>query len=171
MKLFGALIGYVAAILAANYVTTEYGMVPVGFGLEATAGTWLIGVLFVLRDAIQDLARKRVVVAAILVGAALSFLVSDPFIAVASVAAFVTAELVDFGVYTPLRKKGYIRAAVVSNVIGALLDTVIFLWVAGFPIVAALGGQMVGKVAITVVVVAGVAAVRASRRTVVGCAG
>lgn len=153
-------LAFVAMILAANHVTTEYGMVPVGFGLEATAGTWLAGVTFVLRDTVQDLAGKRWAIALIAAGAALSYLIADPFIALASGVAFLVAELADLSVYTPLRRRGYIRAAVASNVVGAFLDTVLFLWIAGFPIRDAIAGQMVGKLAITLAVVLVVAGVR-----------
>lgn len=155
---------FLACILAANYVTTEYGMVPVGFGLMATAGTYFAGLTFVLRDSIQDVAGKRVVMALIVVGAALSYLVSDPFIALASGVAFLASELADLAIYTPLRRRGYIRAAVASNVVGAFVDTILFLWIAGFPIAGAWQGQMVGKVTVTAVAVALVAAVRVSRR-------
>jgi hypothetical protein len=41
-----AALGFIATILAANYVTTEYGMVPVGFGLVATAGTYFAKEVF-----------------------------------------------------------------------------------------------------------------------------
>lgn len=151
---------FVVVILAANYVTTEYGMVPVGFGLEATAGTWLAGVTFVLRDTVQDVAGKRWAIALIVAGAALSYLIADPFIALASGTAFLVAEFADLAVYTPLRRRGYIRAAVASNIVGAFLDTVLFLWIAGFPIRDAIAGQMVGKLAITLAVVLVVAGAR-----------
>lgn len=154
---------FLACIIAANYVTTEYGMVPVGFGLVATAGTYLAGLTFVLRDALQDLAGKWVVGGLIVVGAGLSYLVSDPFIALASGVAFLASETADLLVYTPLRRRGYIRAAVASNVVGAFVDTVLFLWIAGFPIQQAIAGQMVGKLAVTLAVVAVVAAVRVRR--------
>lgn len=167
MKSLGLLIGYVATILAANYVTTEYGMVPVGFGLAATAGTYLIGLLFILRDSLQDVAGKAAVFGAIAVGALLSYFISDPFIATASVVAFVLAEVIDFCIYTPLRKRGYVRAAIASNTVGSLVDTVVFLTVAGFPVAAALPGQMVGKLLITAVVVALVAGIRGYRRVAV----
>jgi uncharacterized PurR-regulated membrane protein YhhQ (DUF165 family) len=157
---------FLACILAANYVTTAYGMVPVGFGLMATAGTYLAGMTFVLRDSLQDAAGKRWTLAAIATGAALSFAVADPFIALASAVAFGLAELADLAIYTPLRKRGYIRAAVASNVVGAIVDTVVFLWIAGFPIVAAMPGQMVGKLLVTLAVVVVVAAARASRKPV-----
>lgn len=154
---------FLGCIVAANYVTTEYGMVPVGFGLVATAGTYFAGLTFVLRDSLQDLAGKWVVVGLIVVGAGLSFLVSAPFIALASGVAFLVSEIADLLIYTPLRRRGYVRAAVASNVVGAFVDTVLFLWIAGFPIADAIAGQMVGKLAITLVVVLAVAGVRVRR--------
>jgi uncharacterized PurR-regulated membrane protein YhhQ (DUF165 family) len=157
---------FLACILLANYVTTEYGMVPVGFGLVATAGTYLAGLTFVLRDTVQDGFGKRATLGLVVLGAGLSYFISDPFIALASGVAFLASELADLAIYTPLRKRGYIRAAVASNVVGAFVDTVLFLWIAGFPILAALPGQMVGKTLITALVVAGVAAIRINRKAV-----
>lgn len=158
---------FLGCILAANYVTTELGMIPVGFGLIATAGTYFAGLTFILRDSLQDIAGKRWTLGVIAAGAALSFLFSNPFIALASAAAFALAELADLAVYTPLRKRGYIRAAIASNIVGAFIDTVVFLWIAGFPILDAIAGQMVGKLAVTaaaVLVVAAYRAFRASRK-------
>jgi hypothetical protein len=161
-----AALGFIATILAANYVTTEYGMVPVGFGLVATAGTYFAGLAFILRDLVQDVAGRKAVVAVILAGAALSYLISDPFIATASAVAFLLSESADFAVYTPLRKRGYIRAAVASNLVGAVVDTVVFLTIAGFPLRQALAGQLVGKMLVTGVVIVSVAAYRFTRRPV-----
>lgn len=159
--------GFVACILAANYVTTEYGMVPVGFGLMATAGTYFAGLSFVLRDAVQDTAGRRWTLALIVAGALLSYLVSDPFIALASGCAFLASETADQLVYSPLRTKGYVRAAIASNVVGALVDTVLFLWIAGFPIRGAIAGQMTGKLLVTLAAVALVMGLRGiSRRPV-----
>ena len=108
--------GFLACILAANYVTTRYGMVPVGFGLIATAGTYFAGASFVLRDAVQDTVRNARpqakdwqvalwVAGLIVAGALLSYLVSAPFIALASGVAFLASETADLLVYTPLRRK------------------------------------------------------------------
>jgi len=160
---YACVAAFLATILTANYVTTEYGMVPVGFGLMATAGTYLAGLSFVLRDAVQDTWGKRAAVAVIVAGAALSFAVSAPFIALASAAAFLLAELSDLAVYTPLRKRGYVRAAVASNVVGSIVDTFVFLSVAGFPMIA-WQGQVVGKLTVTTLAVAVVLAYR-TRRT------
>jgi len=152
--------GFLACILAANYVTSRYGMVPVGFGLIATAGTYFAGLSFVLRDSLHDAAGKWATLAVIAGGAVLSFLVADPFIALASAVAFGLSETADLAVYAPLRRRGYIRAAVASNVVGSLVDSVVFLAIAGFPVMAALPGQMAGKLAITLAAVALVAGAR-----------
>lgn len=154
-----------ASVVAANYLTSTYGMIPVGFGFTSTAGTFLAGVTFVLRDALQDVAGKIVTVLVIIAAAALSFALSDPFVAMASAAAFLLAELADLAVYTPLRKRGYIRAAVTSNVVGSLVDTVVFLAIAGFAILPALPGQMIAKLTVTAVVVVLIAAIRTRRRS------
>jgi queuosine precursor transporter len=156
--------GLLACILAANFVTSRYGVVPVGFGLMATAGTYFAGVTFVLRDSLQDAAGKVSTLGLIAVGAALSFFLADPFIALASAVAFLTSEVADLVVYTPLRKRGYIRAAATSNVVGSFVDTIIFLTIAGFPISDALAGQMVGKLIVTALAVVLVVAFRTVRK-------
>lgn len=142
-----------ASIILANWVTTDYGFIPVGLGFEATAGTFFAGFALAARDAIQDTVGRLVVVAVIVAGAVLSFAISAPAIAVASAVAFLTAELFDFTIYTKLREKarlGDLRwagAVVFSNVAGALTDTVVFLGIAfgSAAIMPALPGQMVGK--------------------------
>lgn len=158
-----AALGLLLCILAANYVTTHFGFIPVGFGLMATAGTYFAGLTFVLRDLLQDALGKGWVLGLILGGAGLSLLVADPFIAVASAVAFLLSEVADFAVYTPLRARGYIRAAVASNVVGSLIDTVAFLSIAGFPMEEALAGQMLGKLVMTAAVVVLVVSFRAWR--------
>lgn len=140
---------FLACILAANYVTTRFGMIPVGFGLVATAGTYFAGLTFILRDSLQDALGKSWTLAVIAAGALLSFLVADPFIAIASAVAFGLSELADLAVYTPLRKRGYIRAVLASNIVGSFIDTIVFLTIAGFPVLLAMPGQMSGKLLIT----------------------
>ncbi|MBN6812938.1 VUT family protein [Kocuria marina] len=163
---FAATAALLATVLFGNYVTDHFGLIPVGFGLTATAGIYLAGATFVLRDTLQDAAGKRVTVVIIAVAAGLSFLVADASIALASAVAFLFAELADLAIYTPLRIRGYIRAAIASNIAGAFVDTVVFLAIAGFPIREAIAGQMVGKLAITAAAVALVVTVRATRQKV-----
>lgn len=149
-----AAIGLIGSAVVANYLTTRFGFVPVGFGLEATAGTFAAGFALGFRDLVQDLLGRIAVLVAIVVGAALSFLVADPMIAVASGVAFLLAELADLAVYTPLRRRGQIGgrrwslAVGASNLVGAVVDTAVFLGIAfGWSTITApvMAGQLVGK--------------------------
>jgi len=148
-----AAISFIATIAVANFVTTRFGFIPVGFGLASTAGTFVAGAALALRDVTQDILGRRGVLAVIVAGAALSFLIADPFIAVASAAAFLLSELADFAVYTPLRRRSrlgdrrWFVAVVASNAVGAVVDTVIFLTIAfgAASILADTPGQLAGK--------------------------
>ena len=43
MNRYIALATYIASIVAANWMTTTFGLVPIGFGLLVTAGTFAAG--------------------------------------------------------------------------------------------------------------------------------
>ena len=161
-----ALAAYVAAIVAANWLTVTYGAVWVLPGLMATAGTYAAGLALGTRDVLQDAGGRRLVFVAIAAGAALSWVLSSPQLAVASGAAFAVAELADMLVYTPLRAKGWARAVIASNVVGAIVDTFVFLSLAGFPVNGqSVSGQLVGKILwATLVPVAAVALIRGGKR-------
>lgn len=140
------LVAYVGTVVLANWLTSHFGLVAAGFALLVPAGTYAAGLALGLRDVLQDAAGVRWVLAAVAVGTAVSFLVADPFIAAASGIAFLVAELVDLAVYTPLRRRGWRRALIVSNLVGSVVDTLLFLWLAGFPITSAsVAGQLVVK--------------------------
>ena len=152
---------YVGSVVAANWLTARYGLVPVGFGLVATAGTWAVSGVVMTRDLLQDATGRRTVLAAIVAGAALSWWLASPRLAVASGLTFLLAESCEFVVYTPLRRRvgfGTSRWAGVvgiANVTGIALDTVLFLWLAGFGLaLQVVAGQFVGKAWVTVAVVA-----------------
>lgn len=160
---------FLGAIVAANYAVSHFGMVPVGLGLLAPAGVYFAGVTFVARDSVQDglgrgTTRARLVtLALILAGAGLSAFLS-PKLAVASGAAFIISELLDMVVYEPLRDGGYVRAALASNLVGSVADSLVFLSLAGFPLTLT-SGQVAGKMWITGAVVLAVLLVRAVRRS------
>lgn len=137
------LVLYVATIFLANWAIATIGVVPVGFGLMAPAGVYFAGVALGLRDLVQESLGKRWTVAAIVVGSALSALVSPQF-ALASGAAFLLSETADFLVYTPLRERGWLAAVVVSNLVGDVVDSALFLGLA-FGSFDFLLGQIVGK--------------------------
>lgn len=140
-------LAYVGTVFLANWLIETYGIVPVGFGLMAPAGVYAAGLAFTLRDLTHETLGRRWVVVAILAGAALSWLVSPAF-AVASAVAFLVSELADMAVYTPLRERSWLGAVALSNSVGLVLDSVLFLWLA-FGSLAFIEGQIVGKAYMT----------------------
>jgi len=157
---------YVGSIWAANWLTTRYGLIPAwpGAAITCTAGTFAVGGAIMTRDFLQDALGRLVVLSAIATGAFLSYTTSSHVIAVASGVTFLLGETLEFAVYTPLRRRArwgssrWARVVVVANLTGMLADTLLFLWLAGFPVTAAvLAGQLTGKAYITVAcVLAGV---------------
>ena len=138
---------YAGAIVAANILTAHLGLVPVGFGLVVTAGTYAAGFALLARDFVHRYAGVWWVVGGISFGIVLSWWLASPALAVASAVAFGVAELVDLLVYLGIRPNGFVKAALVSNIVAAPIDTVLFLWIAGFPLTwESVIGQFVGKV-------------------------
>ncbi|WP_218177713.1 VUT family protein [Amycolatopsis australiensis] len=128
------LIAYVASITLGNVATTYFGVVPAGFGLTVTAGTFASGLAMSFRDHLQDVAGLRWVTAGIAAGITVSAISGDLRIAVASAVAFTLGELADLAIYTPMRLHcGFRHALIVSNAVGALIDTWLFLTIAGLP--------------------------------------
>jgi uncharacterized PurR-regulated membrane protein YhhQ (DUF165 family) len=159
------LAAYIATIPAANLAVEHFGVVPVGFGYLAPAGVYAVGVALVLRDVAREAAGRLAVVAAIAVGAALSYLLASPALALASAAAFAVAESLDFAVYEPLRRRGLVVAMLASNAVGLAVDSLIFLWLA-FHSLEFLPGQLVGKAWMTLAAVAVIAVIARRRQAV-----
>jgi uncharacterized PurR-regulated membrane protein YhhQ (DUF165 family) len=146
VKAIASVAFYAAAIVAANVLTQFYGMVPVGFGLLVTAGTYAAGLALLARDFVHRYANVWWVFGGIAAGIALSWFLASPALALASAAAFAIAELVDLVVYLLARRRGFFVAAAASNLVSAPLDTVVFLLIAGFPLTwETFTGQLVGK--------------------------
>lgn len=138
---------FVATVYAANWAIQKWGLVPVGFSLEAPAGVYFVGLALILRDTVQRTLGRWPVIACIVLGAALSYLIAPAF-ALASGVAFLASESADMAVYEPLRRKGWVPALVASNIVGAVVDSMLFLWLA-FGSLAFLEGQIVGKLWMT----------------------
>jgi queuosine precursor transporter len=130
---------FAATIPAANWLIENVGtvcvesgpcLIPVGFGLMAPSGVLMIGAALVLRDLVHELAGWKWALFAVLIGAGLSLLTSATALAVASAAAFLFAELADFAVYSRLRDRSKALAVMASGVVGAALDSMLFVWLA-----------------------------------------
>lgn len=156
MKLMLSISAYIAAIVAANVMTDRLGLVGVGFGLLVTAGTFAAGFALIARDFVNryayELRRQQsdavlVSLLAISVGGVISYGMASPQLATASTVAFLGAELVDLTVFqSTFKRLGFVVAIVLSNIVAAPIDTLLFLHLAGFPVTgSAVTGQLIGK--------------------------
>lgn len=146
---------FAGMVVAANWMTATFGLVPIGLGLAVTAGTFAAGGVLIVRDALQIAASRWWIIAAIAIGVLLSVVMSAPSIALASGLAFAASELVDWGVFSRLRHRSLALAVAVSSLVAAPVDTVLFLAVAGFGVTPqAVLGQLIVKTGMALVVAA-----------------
>jgi len=127
-------------------VCTAHGpcLIPVAPGIMAPSGVLMVGAALVLRDLVQRRLGIEFGVGAILAGAAISAGIAPTSLVLASAAAFLLSEFADFAVYTPLARKRLVLAVVASSVVGLVVDSIVFLWLA-FGSLDFLLGQIVGK--------------------------
>ena len=131
----------------------------------SSGGRLLCGPRVTFRDLIHRYGNRELALIAIAIGAGLSALVS-PELALASGLAFFVSELFDLVVYERLRRRGWTLAVVVSNAVGLVVDSALFLWLA-FGSLEFLTGQIVGKAWMTVLAVLVIALVRLARSRLV----
>jgi len=144
---------YVAAIALSNWLIVHVGipagpgvhLTPVGFGLLAPSGVWAAAVSFPARDVTQRLGGRRLGVAAILAGAAVSWKISNPAIAVASGVTYLCSEGADMAVYTPLQRRWFVPAVFASGCVAIVVDSALFLHLAGIYSLPSLEGLVLGK--------------------------
>jgi uncharacterized PurR-regulated membrane protein YhhQ (DUF165 family) len=150
---------FTACIPAANWLIQNVGtfcvpngpcLIPVlpAIGgmdaLMAPSGVIVVGLAFVFRDLVQRRLGVGWSAAAVVVGAALSWFLAPPELAIASGVAFLLAEMADLLVYTPLQRRRLVLAVALSSVVGLIVDSMVFLQLA-FGSLDYLWGQVVGK--------------------------
>lgn len=156
-----ALLAYVLVVVSANVATSTLGLIQLPLGLTVAAGTFAAGLALCFRDVLHDAGGLRLVLVGILLGTVASFATASGRIAVASAAAFLLAELLDLAVYTPLRRRGWNRAVLASNLAGGIVDSAVFLALSGLGLtLAAVSGQVAVKLAVTVLFLAAAGVVR-----------
>src|SRR5476649_2869095 len=144
---------YCLTVPAANWMIGHVGtlcppdrpcLIPVAPGLMAPSGVLMIGAALVLRDLVQRRLGIEFGIGAIVVGALISASLAPAALVIASAAAFLLSEFADFAVYTPLARRRLVLAVLASSVLGLVIDSIVFLWLA-FGSLDFLGGQIIGK--------------------------
>ena len=154
------LIAFLATIPLANWMIGNVGtvchdgvcLIPVWTGILAPSGVLVIGLALVLRDIVHKQLGVKYALGAIVVGAVLSGLIA-PAIALASGVAFLLSELADMVVYAPLREDHKVQAVLWSGIVGAIVDSALFLWLA-FGSLQFIEGQIIGKIWMSVMAAA-----------------
>lgn len=120
---------YVASIVLVNWL---FDVLPI---IETPLGAWppasiVVGFVLILRDLAQREIGHYVLIAMLAAGL-LTYVMVDPFIAFASVSAFLVSEIADWIVYTVTRRPLRDRI-LASSAVGSPLDSVVFLGLVGF---------------------------------------
>ena len=121
---------YLLAIIIANLGFTYIPMIPLPFGEMFAPMSLLVGFVFVLRDFAQrELGHKVFFV--MTMGVVISYLLADPFVAVASAVSFAVSEVVDWLIYT-IYKKPLKQRILISSAVSTPLDSAVFMLMLGF---------------------------------------
>jgi len=167
-----AFAAFAATIPMANWLIGNIGvqfgpmephLIPVGFGLMAPSGVLMVGSALVLRDIVHERLGACAALAAIALGGILSWWLAPSALVVASVLAFTLSELADLAVYAPLRKKRLGIAVLASGIVGSVVDSAVFLWLA-FGSLAYIEGQIIGKMWMSLLAFLVIAVMRKNRK-------
>lgn len=119
-----ALLIYILIIVFVNIGFTVIPPIDIGFGLFAPMSI-VAGAVFVARDYAQR-AVGDVVLIAMVVGCAISYVMADPNVAIASAVSFAFSEFVDWVIFS-VTKRPFHKRVLISSLIAAPIDTAVFL--------------------------------------------
>jgi uncharacterized PurR-regulated membrane protein YhhQ (DUF165 family) len=137
---------YILLIVAVNYGFSVSPLVRLPDGTMWPPISLVVGFIFVARDFAQREIGHKVLLA-MLAGATISYFMASPMIAVASAAAFLVSELVDWAIYSFTRRP-LSQRILYSSALGAPVDSLVFLSGVGLlstaGVVAMTASKMVG---------------------------
>lgn len=123
------LLTYIALIVGINVAFAHTPLIPLPNGDMWPPLSLIVGFTFVVRD----YAQKKVghhILWAMLLGCGVSWFLASPELALASAAAFGIGELADWAIFT-FTKRPFSQRIIFSSLIGAPLDSLIFLTLLG----------------------------------------
>lgn len=145
-----SIIIYLLSIFVANLSFTYLPMLELPLGLMLPPGTFLVGFIFVFRDYAQR-AVGNWVYAAMAAGVVLSYVMADPFVAIASAVAFAISEVIDALVFS-VSKKPLKDRILLSSAASTPIDSAVFLVMIGFfdwlGLVVMIVSKMIGAIAV-----------------------
>lgn len=118
---------YLGAVVLVNILFSYVPMIATPLGLLSPVAI-LVGTVFIFRDYAQR-ATGHLVLVAMVAATIISYMMADPFVAVASALAFASSEIVDWILFT-VTKKPFGERVFISSLVATPVDTVVFLlWI------------------------------------------
>jgi len=117
---------YIATVVGINLAFAYIPPIVLFDGTIFTIGSVIAGLVFVARDYAQREVGHKAVLALMAAAGLLSYLLADPFVAIASIAAFAISEISDYIVYSKY-KGDFNKRVVVSSLVSVPIDTAVFL--------------------------------------------
>jgi len=141
---------YIALIVAVNYGFTVVPLLPLPGGDMWPPMSLVVGFIFVARDFAQREIGHRVIIAMLAAGV-LSYVMASPYVAAASLAAFLVSEFADWAVYS-FTGRPFAQRVLLSSAVGTPVDSVIFLAIIGHlsvtGVIAMTASKMIGAIAV-----------------------
>ena len=117
---------YIATVVAINMAFAYIPPIVLFDGTIFTAGSVIAGLVFVARDFAQREVGHKVVLLLMAAAGLLSYLLADPFVAIASIVAFAISEISDYIVYSKY-KGDFNKRVIFSSLVSVPIDTAVFL--------------------------------------------
>jgi len=140
---FGYTALYIVLIAMVNYAFTVVPLVALPDGTLWPPVSLLVGFVFVVRDFAQREVGHKVLLA-MLAGAALSYFMAGPQVAIASALAFAVSELADWAIYT-FTKRPFAQRVLYSSALGTPIDSIVFLAAIGHLSTAGVAAMTLSK--------------------------
>ena len=120
---------YVFTVVLVNFAFDKVPLLTLPGGELWSPVALVVGFVFVIRDYAQrDIGHY--VLPAMLLGGLISWLMASPTVALASICAFLTGELVDWAVYT-ITGRPFSQRMLFSSALSTPLDSIVFLSMVG----------------------------------------
>jgi len=133
---------YILSIVLVNWLFVVVPPLPTPVG-ELYLATLVVGAVFVLRDYAQREIGHKVLLATLAAGV-ITWFMTTPALAVASITAFAISEMADWAVFSftgrPLQKR-----ILISSLISVPLDSLAFLYLSGYLTAISFGTETLSK--------------------------
>ena len=120
---------YIMLIVFVNWLFTVVPLVDLQPGEKWPPAALVVGLSFVARDFAQREISHRVIIAMLIAGG-LSYYLASPYVAIASVTAFLISEFADWAIYT-YTGRPFAQRVLISSIIATPIDSAVFLYMLG----------------------------------------